>query len=293
MIDLHIHTTYSDGADSLIEVLKKAENLKLQYISITDHDNCRAYKELKDINISDFYTGKIIPGIEIKCAYKGRLMEVLGYKINPEKMQAWADVYYKDKSRSMLQQKYFDLTYENCINHGFHLDKKENIKFNADKDWATVTIYRELIKDERNRKIGEPDLLDDFNNFSKKYCGKPGHFLYIDKSKDYPTVQEAMDAIRNSEGLVFLPHVFIYRWAEDKKKFLDEILNNYKVDGIECMHSEFSEEEIEYLLDFCNKNNYYKSGGSDYHGVNKPGIEMAVGKGNLKINKEIISEWAD
>ena len=76
------------------------------------------------------------------------------FKINPEKMQAWADVYYKDKSRSMLQQKYFDLTYENCIKHGFHLDKKENIKFNADKDWATVTIYRELIKDERNRKIG-------------------------------------------------------------------------------------------------------------------------------------------
>ena len=47
MIDLHIHTIYSDGADTLTEVLKKAEKLKLEYISITDHDNCYAYDELK------------------------------------------------------------------------------------------------------------------------------------------------------------------------------------------------------------------------------------------------------
>lgn len=293
MIDLHIHTTYSDGADTVIEVLKNAEKLKLEYISITDHDNCNVYKELESLNIKDYFSGKIIPGIEIKCAYKGRLMEVLGYKINPKKMQAWADEYYKNKTRSMLQQKYFDMTYDNCIKHGFYLDKKENIKFDANKDWATVSMYKELIKDERNRKIGEPDLLIDFNNFSKKYCGNPGHFLYIDKSKDYPTVEETINAIKNSDGLVFLPHVFIYRWAEDKKKFLEEILSNYKVDGIECMHSEFSEEEIDYLLDFCDENNYYKSGGSDYHGKNKVGIELAVGKGNLKIGKELIEDWAE
>ena len=72
MIDLHIHTTYSDGADNLIDVLKKAEKNKLEYISITDHDNCNAYKELKKINIRSYYTGNIIPGIEIKCGYKGR-----------------------------------------------------------------------------------------------------------------------------------------------------------------------------------------------------------------------------
>lgn len=293
MIDLHIHTTYSDGADTVIEVLKNAEKLKLEYISITDHDNCNVYKELESLNIKDYFSGKIIPGIEIKCAYKGRLMEFLGYKINPKKMQVWADEYYKNKTRSMVQQKYFDMTYDNCIKHGFYLDKKENIKFDANKDWATVIMYKELIKDERNRKIGEPDLLIDFNNFSKKYCGNPGHFLYIDKSKDYPTVEETINAIKSSDGLVFLPHVFIYRWAEDRKKFLEEILSNYKVDGIECMHSEFSGEEIDYLLDFCDKNNYYKSGGSDYHGKNKVGIELAVGKGNLKISKGLIEDWAE
>lgn len=47
------------------------------------------------------------------------------------------------------------------------------------------------------------------------------------------------------------------------------------------MHSEFCEEEIAYLLDFAKKNNYYISDGSDYHGINKNGIEMAVGTGKI------------
>ena len=51
MIDLHIHSTNSDGTDSVVEILKKAQDLKLDYISITDHDNCNAYNEVKNIDI--------------------------------------------------------------------------------------------------------------------------------------------------------------------------------------------------------------------------------------------------
>ena len=54
MIDLHIHTNNSDGSDSVIEVLKKAEKQKLSYISITDHESVNGYGELRDINIKDY-----------------------------------------------------------------------------------------------------------------------------------------------------------------------------------------------------------------------------------------------
>ena len=76
MIDLHMHTTYSDGADTLIQVLEKAEKLKLQYISITDHDTCEAYKELEKLDVKKYYSGTIIRGVEIKCSYQKRLIEV-------------------------------------------------------------------------------------------------------------------------------------------------------------------------------------------------------------------------
>ena len=78
---------------------------------------------------------------------------------------------------------------------------------------------------------------------------------------------------------------------EDKVEFIDEILNNYNIDGVECMHNTFSEENINYLEKICNERGYYKSGGSDYHGNNKPNISLGTGKGNLKIPNEYIEEW--
>ena len=115
--------------------------------------------------------------------------------------------------------------------------------------------------------------------------------FHIDKTKDYPTTQEAVDLVKSAGGLVFLPHIFIYKWAEDKKQLLQDILDKYEIDGIECMHSDFNSDEIQYLLDFTEKNHYYRSGGSDYHGKNKPLIEMAIGKGNMNIPSELIKDW--
>ena len=92
MVDLHIHTTYSDGTCSVKEILKQAESLKLDYISITDHDKCLAYEELKNIDIKKYYSGKIIKGIEIKCFYKGSTREVLGYDYDYEKMNLFFDL---------------------------------------------------------------------------------------------------------------------------------------------------------------------------------------------------------
>ena len=109
MIDLHMHTTYSDGADSLSELLNNAQKLGLSVISITDHDNCKAYSELRNKKIRNIFSGKIIPGIEIKCAYGKRLIEVLGYNIDTEKMQNWVNEYYKDKTKEKIQAKNFNI----------------------------------------------------------------------------------------------------------------------------------------------------------------------------------------
>ena len=97
MIDLHIHTNNSDGSDSVIEVLKKAEKLGLKTISITDHDTCRAYEELKNIDIKKYYSGNIIKGVELRCFYNRRIIELLGYNIDPQKMQEWLDDFYKTR----------------------------------------------------------------------------------------------------------------------------------------------------------------------------------------------------
>lgn len=293
MIDMHMHTTYSDGADSLIEVLKKAESLKLEYISITDHDTCEGYKELAKLDVKKYFSGQIINGVEIKCAYKKRLIEILGYKVDPKVINNFMEDFHKTKSKEIMQQKYFGILQERCKNMGLVMSKKEDIEFNPKTDWASIKIYNDIKSHEENKLKVPDDFWSEFNIFSKKYCGDVNYPLYIDKSEDYLQLDEAIKLVKDAGGLVFLPHIFIYKWAENKKKLLDDIVAEYDVDGIECMHSEFSQDDIDYLLNYTQKNHFYRSGGSDYHGKNKVGIEMAVGKGNLKIESYLIQDWVN
>ena len=60
MIDLHMHTTYSDGTDTVKELLEKAEDIGLEVISITDHNTCKAYFEMEKFNVKEIYKGNII-----------------------------------------------------------------------------------------------------------------------------------------------------------------------------------------------------------------------------------------
>ena len=291
MIDLHMHTTYSDGTYSVTQILQEAERQGLKYISITDHDRCLAYKELKEIDIKKYYSGKIISGIEIKCAYKGRLIEVLGYNYDTEKMQKWINEYYKDKQRDVIQTKYFNILYDACMKLQLKLDAKEKIKWNPNNDWASFTIYNEIKKYEENKEKLPQDLWEDFTTFTKKYCGDLNSVFHIDKSNDYPTLDVAIKAIKDCGGKALMAHIFIYKWAINKEELIQDIMKNYDIDGFECYYTKFTPEQIEYIVNLCKTNNLLMSGGSDFHGENKPDIKLGVGKGNLQISEQIIQNW--
>lgn len=291
MIDLHMHTTCSDGTDTVLELLKKAEKMNLEYIAITDHDNCNGYEQLKEIKLEEVFHGKLIPGIEIKCSYLKRNIEILGYKINTDKMNELMKNFYKDKSRESLQIKYLDMLYEKCLMMGLTLTPKKEIVWNPKNDWASLTIYNDFKKYEENQSKVPEDMWENFTTFSKKYCANPNHVLFIDKSEDYPSLAEAINMVKQAGGLVFLPHLFIYKWVENKEEFINGIVNHYPIDGIECYYNCFTEEQTNYLIDLCNQKKLYKSGGSDYHGLNKKNLELGIGYGELKVPKDIVEEW--
>ncbi len=291
MIDMHIHTKYSDGTYTVREVLEKAEELGLKYISITDHDNCKAYNELKDLNIKDYYSGKVIQGIELKCLYNGRLIEILGYNYNKETLEKWLNEFYKNRQRKDTQKKYFDILYNACIQIGLEMSPKETIKWNPENDWASVTVYQDIKNHEENKERLPEDFWNEFTTFTKKYCADMNGPFYINKKDDYPSLEEAIKAVKDAKGTVIVAHAFIYKWAKDKEIFIKDLHENYDIDGFECYHSSFSNEQIEYIVNYCKDNDLLMSGGSDCHGDNKPGINLAVGKGNLNINEDIIECW--
>ena len=293
MIDLHVHTTNSDGTDTPLEILKMAEEKGLKYLSITDHDTCKSYYDLQNVKIEDYFSGKLIRGVELKCIYNGRNIDVLGYNYDLDKMNNWLNEFYKEKTKAKLQIKYFNILYNVCKELNLKIDDKDSIIWNPEVDWASVTIYHEIekYKDENMNKLPE-DIWESFTVFSKKYCADKNGPWYIDKSEDYPSLKEGIEAIKAAGGLVFMPHLFIYKWAKDKEAFISDIVNNYDIDGVECYHSQFTADNVEYMLKLAEEKNLLKSGGTDYHGKNKPGLEFATGYDNfLNISEEIIKNW--
>lgn len=81
MIDLHIHTIYSDGDKTVEEVLKMCEERKLEYISITDHDTCWQYED-EALKNNKIFSGKIIKGTELHAVFQNRSIEILAYNVD-------------------------------------------------------------------------------------------------------------------------------------------------------------------------------------------------------------------
>ena len=95
MIDLHIHTIYSDGDKTIEEILKMCEEKKLEYISITDHDTCKQYED-ETFNNNKIFTGKIIKGSELHAIFQNKNIEILAYNVNHNIINEWCKKYYSE-----------------------------------------------------------------------------------------------------------------------------------------------------------------------------------------------------
>ena len=88
MVDIHMHTIYSDGDKTVEEVLKMCEERKLEYISITDHDTCKQYDD-KALKNNKIFSGKIIKGTELHAVFQNKNIEILAYNIKPSIINEW------------------------------------------------------------------------------------------------------------------------------------------------------------------------------------------------------------
>lgn len=289
MIDLHIHTKYSDGTSEVLEILKMAEEKHLEYISITDHNSCMAYKELENIDIKKYYSGKIITGVELNTSINGINIELLGYGIDTKYIQEkLKTMYITAKERNEIEK---DQLIQRCNDLKIELEDPEMKYFDEQiHKYYSTYLLEQIKKNPINKKhfLSRESWEDAMKFYRKEMCNEKSKF-YIDNTKLYPSIEEVIELIKQANGLVFVPHIYIY--GEKSEIVFKNIINNYKVDGFECFHSKFTKEQSQEILKYAKENNYYISGGSDYHGKVKPEIKIGEGKDNLNINKEIILPW--
>lgn len=290
MIDLHMHTSYSDGTDSVKEILKNAKQANLETISITDHNTCDAYQEMKKINVSEFYDGNIIVGCEFTTSYDNRLIEVLGYGFDDIKVNKSLNSFY---SKELVNER-TNILYNRLLGKIsdlgliFNLSGVREKKF--ENEFFERRIYEELSKHSENKELLKEDVWNSFSDFFRKGLTNPTSKLFINHAEFKPSLKEIINLVHEAGGIVFLAHPYQYKF-NDTEEFLDKIYDDNDFDGIECFYTTFTKKQSDYLVEFAHKRNLLISGGSDYHGLNKQHHDLGTGNGNLHISQNIISNW--
>ncbi len=301
MVDLHLHTTYSDGSATSIDMLTELENQKIKNISFTDHDTTMVYKELSEIDVSKIYSGKIYSGIEITTFFKGSRIEILGYgfdnyqlvndKINEMNNVDFKTIMKKFRKRILKQFDELNLKYD---------DKFNDVEHMISVDRYEVKLYKSVLE---NNLDAKEKMQEDYcyanESFFRKCIANPKSKFYCDYHQYRPAVIDAINLVHDNGGLCFYAHPYGYSidepvaFTEDLIKYCIE--NNAPLDGIETYYYNVDQEQINQMSKLASKYSLLSSGGSDCHGLSKNEVSL-LGKylsGNVKIKKEDIGTWLD
>lgn len=272
IIDLHTHSSASDGSMTPAELVAYAKLKGLAAIALTDHDTVDGVKNALDEG--ERIGVEVIPGIEISVEYKPE-MHILG--LFPDK-----DKYVKIKEELNAIKTGRELRNKKIINRLNELDldiTEEEVKKLAIGDIVgRPHIARVLVAKGYARSID--DAFD-------KYLSKEG-LAYFKRFELQP--KDGIRAIRRAGGIPVLAHPVYLKQTYDQLDKLIPELKEYGLIGIEAYYSEHSNEDTGKFLRLAIKHNLLATGGSDFHGSFKSGIELGRGRGNLNVPYELLEK---
>lgn len=285
-IDLHVHSTSSDGSYTPSELVHYAIEKGLSAFALTDHDTVdgidEAINEASRISMSRFnktnignsiYSPlKVIPGIELSAEYKGKDIHILGLNIDYRNKDFLTKIESFRKTRDERNVKMIRLLNE----HGFNITE-EIIKKRFGDAVITRAHYAILLI--------EGGYVSDKDVAFKKYLN-PGCPCYVPRTK--VTVADAVGLILSANGKPVLAHPLLYHLSNNELDELVAFLKENGLLGIEAIYSANKWDDESRMKQLANKYNLFITGGSDFHGIAKPSLDLGVGYGNLKVPEEIL-----
>ena len=287
MIDLHTHTSNSDGDFTTEETIIEAGKKGVEILSITDHNNVSAYYDMKKIPIEKYFSGIIITGTELEFAINGRLFDMLGYGFNTDLIQN-TEIIQKGMIHSTVEgeTKILNQLKSICDRLGIVYSKDLHIK--SANNMANDVLLDDIITHMENRDILKRLGIIDRSTFYRQHFCEPKSPFYINQSEGKYDVFYVVKVIREAGGKTFLAHPFVYK-LPNLEEFLDELVSNDLLDGIECEHRKHTDEQIKWLKKYCDEHGLLKSGGSDRHTM---GHLIGHSNNNQRvIEEELIHDW--
>ena len=271
-LDFHLHTTHSDGSCTPAEVIALAANAGVTALAITDHDITTGVPEAtaagKDRGI------EIIPGIEISSLLGGAELHMLGYFLD------YQDVRLNERLTSLRESRH-----------------RRNPKIIERLQAAGIDItYEEVRALAGTDSVGRPHIARVLMEKGVVASAKEafdqwladGRPAYV--PRELPTPAEAIHWIKEAKGLAVLAHP---TWVKTTEGTLADLVRTLKADGLDGVEVHYSTHTARQTRDYlalAKQQGLLVTGGSDFHGLTKPDIEVGIGKGSLHVPGSLLDK---
>ena len=239
-IDLHIHSTASDGTWTPQELVEAAKNAELKVIAVTDHDSVANVVQVQKLAETQGIT--CLSGVEI-CATKDNFCyHILGYGIDIENRALLKLLHHNEE---LLDQKDED-SIKNLIDRNWKLNLQEFTDYRYDRrrgGWKSLAFLQ------------DQGLCGDVHDFFARIFTKENDLGF----PSFPSIKEVIETIHAAGGVALLAHAASSFHGPGLESVLLD-LKDEKFDGFECYHSGHSAEDTKTMLEYCKENNFLISG---------------------------------
>lgn len=261
-IDLHTHTTASDGTLTPAELVRRAAEKGLAAAAITDHDTTEGVDEAVAAAGTDI---EVIPGIEVSSMYNSLEIHIVGLFIDQhdKTLCNWLDgmrICREGRNKKMLDK---------LNDMGINITYEELCDFACGSIITRAHFAGVMLKKGYVSSVGEA-----FDRYIGDRC-----CAYI--PRELPDFTVTVDMIRQAGGIAVLAHPLLYKISRQGLKNMVSELAKAGITGIEAYYSTHSPSDTEHIKHLAEENALLLSGGSDFHGTNKKNIDLGTGCGNL------------
>jgi len=265
LIDLHAHTTASDGSLTPTELIALADRIGLAALAVTDHDTIAGLPEARKAAES-YPQLRLALGVEVSANFPGGSMHLLGLAID-ETASSINDLLDTLASGRRLRN---PRIVEKLQELGVALDYSEVISVATERGGVAEIISRNHIADALVRAGHVRSRQEAFDKYLAS--GRPA---YVDRARLQPP--ETIAAIHDAGGLAILAHPPQLNYNNDAH--LQTIIRNlmtHGLDGIEAYHSDHTARQTRHYIDLAKRLGLFITGGSDFHGAGKPDVTLGV-----------------
>lgn len=269
-IDLHVHSNKSDGTYTPAKLVDYAIEKGLAAFALTDHDTTAGLAEA--ISYAADKPVEVVPGIEFSSEYEGKDVHVVGLYIRfdtpafQSKLKDFVDsrINRNIKMCRNLQEAGIDISYE---------------KLSAENPGAVITRAHYAAY------LTEHGYVSNRAEAFARYVGDNCKY-YVPREKITPA--QAVEMILHAKGVPILAHPPLYHMGNERLNKLVGILKQAGLMGIEAIYSSYNSQEERDMRRLADKYELLISGGSDFHGDNKPGLDLGSGYGKMYVPYEIL-----